>query len=333
MLTYKVQGLIGQAQGRRRRATSRIIYAAAEPPSVLAVWSSRLAMFAAAALFVTLALHRLMGLPTPVALTIALACFGAAALAFLMALIAGLDIWMTGRQGAARVIVGFFVSIGLLAIPGVTYVLSKSWPPISDVSTDLIEPPEFTRAQELRGPVLRLAQNPIDYPGERAAALQRARYPDLKALIIPRSGSQAYGLVLQALAKLRYQTTFAVPPDDAEGSPGFIEFSERTMILGLTDDVVIRVVGEEATSRIDIRSASRFGSNDFGGNAERVRMVLKEIVGRLEASIPEQRGDVTVGGRRKQLRGRPGRDPASAVNQRRPDPSRSRIRRAPERRE
>ena len=43
---------------------------------------------------------------------------------------------------------------------------------------------------------------------------------------------------------------------------------------------------DEARARIDVRSASRFGSNDFGGNAERIRGLMKEIVTRLEATVP-----------------------------------------------
>ena len=73
-----------------RLRSSRIYYAADQPPSFLAIWTSRLAVFAAAALVVTLVLHRTLLLSTEVAMTIAVAVFAGAALALVMAVIAGL---------------------------------------------------------------------------------------------------------------------------------------------------------------------------------------------------------------------------------------------------
>ena len=51
------------------------------------------------------------------------------------------------------------------------------------------------------------------------------------------------------------------------------------------DDVVIRVRAAGGGSRIDIRSASRFGSHDFGANAKRVAGLLEDID---DASSPER---------------------------------------------
>src|SRR5690606_6548305 len=97
----------------------------------------------------------------------------------------------------------------------------------------------------------------------------------------------SYELVLQALTKLKMRTSLEVPPEEEEDSPGFIELSERSLVLGLADDIVIRVLAEDKSSRIDVRSASRYGRNDFGGNAEHVRTILKEVAARFEASVPD----------------------------------------------
>ena len=43
----------------------------------------------------------------------------------------------------------------------------------------------------------------------------------------------------------------------------------RTFILGFVDDISIRVSGNRTQSRIDIRSASRYGTHDLGRNAFR----------------------------------------------------------------
>jgi hypothetical protein len=308
--------------------SSRIYYAADQPPSFLATWTSRLAVFAAGSLVVALGLHRALLLSTEVAITIAIAVFIGAALALLMAAVAGLDIWVTGRKGAARVFCGAVVALGLLAVPAGAWVVSLTYPQLSDVSTDLSEPPEFTRAKDERD----AGANATDYPGERVAELQRQYYPDLKSLMLPRSPEDSYELVLQALTKLKMRTSLEVPPEEEEDSPGFIELSERSLVLGLADDIVIRVLAEDKSSRIDVRSASRYGSNDFGGNAEHVRTILKEVAARFEASVP----DVLKAAREKKsdkgkAKAGKARGPASAASRRRPDLSRSGIRRGPER--
>jgi hypothetical protein len=323
MVTEQIEERRPRRRPRDRYQSSRIYYAADYPPSFLATWTSRLSIFAAVAFVVTLVLHRLLLLPTAVALTIAIAVFAGAALALVMAAIAGLDIWVTGRQGAARVFVGSVVALGLLALPAGAWVLSFSTPEINDVSTDLTEPPEFTEAKDERA----TDANPVDYPGEHFAALQRQNYPDLKSLVLPRSTEDAYELVLQALAKLKMKTSLELPPEEEEDAPGFIELSDRSLILGLADDIVIRVLGEDKTARIDVRSASRYGANDYGRNAEHVRVILKEIAARFEASVPDP--DKAVHDKKddkSKLKGAKGRDRVSKVDRRRPDPSRSGIR-------
>jgi len=41
--------------------------------------------------------------------------------------------------------------------------------------------------------------------------------------------------------------------------------------------VVIRVAPSEDGARIDVRSASRYGTHDFGANAARIRSLLEDI--------------------------------------------------------
>jgi len=327
-MTPGTTGSIGQRRAskrvRDRRRSSRIYYAGGQPPSLLAMWTSRLAVFAAIAAVVAAVLHRLHLLPTPVAMTIAMAVIGGAVLALAMAAIAGLDIWVTGRQGAARVFCGIIVACCLLAVPASAWVLSLSWPPINDVSTDLVEPPEFTEAKDERA----AGTNSVEYPGERFADLQRASYPDLKGLVLPRSADDAYELVLQALAKLKYKTTLELPPESEENAPGFIELSDHSVILGLVDDVVIRVLGEDQSARVDVRSASRYGQNDFGRNAERVRAILKEVATRFEASVPDvDKSLAAKADAKNKLKAQKARGPASKADRRRPNLSRSDIRR------
>ncbi len=314
-------------------AITRIEYAADQEPTFLARWASRIAIFCAVLLLVVLILHRLFALSTPVALNIAFAAFSGAALVLVMTLIAGIDIWITGRQGAARVVSGAVVALGLLAIPMSLLVVSREWPAINDVSTDMAAPPQFAEISKLR----ETGSNTAEYAGDAFASLQKTSYPDLKPLRVERAPDEAFEIVLQALAKLRLKTLSEVPPAAAADGAGSIELSDHTLILGFVDDIAIRVAGdgpgETNAARIDIRSASRFGRHDFGRNAERVRSILKEIVGRLEATVPSGDKKPAAGTLKdgKALIKRPeARDRPSAGARSKPAPSRSRTRRAPE---
>lgn len=309
---------------------TRTIYAPDQPPSFLARWASRLALFFASVLPIALFLHRLFGLSTPVAMNIASACFAGAVLVLIMSAIAGLDIWVTGRQGAARIVVATTLALGLLAIPAALYLVSRHWPEINDVSTDVAAPPAFVAAEKYRGK----GSNPLAYPAQ-FAPIQHTNYPDIKTLNVARTPEETFELVLQALSKLKMHTEVQAAPNTEDGTPGLIELADRTMILGLTDDIIIRVADNGEASRVDIRSASRYGSNDFGRNAERIRLLLKEISGRVDASVPNT--DATLRARLKQeekdASAKQLRDGSQSSKRKklRRDPSRSDVRRAPER--
>ena len=58
---------------------------------------------------------------------------------------------------------------------------------------------------------------------------------------------------------------------------GVIEAVARTPIMGFRDDVVIRITPLGQGTRVDMRSASRFGDHDLGSNASRIRSMLEDI--------------------------------------------------------
>lgn len=311
--------------------TTRIEYAADQPPSALARWASRLAFFSGLLLVAALVLHRVLGLPTPFAMNIAGTAFAGAALVMVMAAVAGLDIWVTGRQGTARVIMATLVASGLLAIPVMTWIASRDWPVIADVTTDTENPPPFVELAVERP----AGGNPIEYQKDKLAGLQKSGYPDIKPLDVPRSVDDTFDVVLQALAKMKLKPAAETAPADTEDNTGTIELSDRTLILGFRDDIAIRVKGNETAARVDIRSASRYGRSDFGRNAERIRAILKEIVGRLEATVPTAGRkapptDAKKPNKKPVLKRPKAGDRPTAGQRPRPGPSRPATRRAPE---
>ena len=50
-----------------------------------------------------------------------------------------------------------------------------------------------------------------------------------------------------------------MPPAGRPAKAGTLEATDQTMVMGFTDDIVVRVEGNANRSRIDVRSASRYG--------------------------------------------------------------------------
>jgi uncharacterized protein (DUF1499 family) len=254
-------------------------------PSIFARWTSRIALFSVGVLATAIFLHRLLSLPTPVALNLAGVAFAGAALSLLLALMATVGVWRTGRPGTSRIVFGMLVSLGLLLWPLLYLPDYEGLPKINDVTTDPVTPPAFSALARQRG----AGANPIDYPGAAFAGAQAAAYPDIKPIEVNRSSDEVFELAADAIRRLKLEIVRQQGPDLEEGRPGFLEVVDRTLLLGFYDDVVIRVAGNEEHARIDVRSASRYGPHDLGRNAERIRLILKEIVVRLESVVPAAR--------------------------------------------
>ena len=57
----------------------------------------------------------------------------------------------------------------------------------------------------------------------------------------------------------------------------YVEFLERTLIFGFGNDVVVRIVSEDQTTLVDVRSSSRWGRHDFGYNAKLIDGFLQQL--------------------------------------------------------
>ena len=244
-------------------------------------WASRIATFSACLLLVAILLHRFNGLSTPVALNVFAASFAGAVAALLFAAWAMVRIWRKGEGGALRAAIAIVISVCMLAWP-VGY-LSLHWrlPQISDVTTDTASPPRFNAlAARPKG------ANPSAYGGEKVSQAQLQAYPDLHTFVLERPVEEAFELVEEAARKLRWKVVAAEPPVARPTKAGILEATDQTLVIGFLDDIVVRVEGSANRSRVDVRSASRYGQFDFGQNATRVRRFLIELQARVDASSP-----------------------------------------------
>jgi hypothetical protein len=251
----------------------------------LARWSSRIAIFSASLVVVGLALHRLTSFPTPVALNLFFVAFVGAAVALVAGLIALAQIWHSGYAGAGGAAIGILLPL-LMAVWPLAYVQAyRNMPALNDVTTDLALPPRFTALAKQRVE----GSNGATYPA-RFAELQQKAYPDLRTFVIDRPVEETFELVEEAAARLRWKVVVSDAPVGKTAKGGLLEATDQTMIMGFTDDIVVRVEGNLNRSRIDVRSASRHGSFDLGQNATRVRRFLAELKARSETTSPQIAG-------------------------------------------
>ena len=164
-------------------------------------------------------------------------------------------------------IMALLLSTIAIAIPLSMLNKGKSVPPIHDISTDLVNPPEFVAIAPLRAD----APNPVEYAGVEVATQQRAAYPELQTLHYPQSKSELVEATKQAIDHLGWQLV------NIDANQGIIEATDRTMWFGFKDDVIVRITDNGSERLVDIRSKSRVGGSDLGKNAERIHGFIEEI--------------------------------------------------------
>ncbi|MGH6664515.1 MAG: DUF1499 domain-containing protein [Pseudolabrys sp.] len=251
-----------------------------EPKSELAAWSSRFALFALAVAALSIAIVRSGLLEIEPALATFAAALVFALLAVLLSFLAFIAIWRQGLSGLGSAVSGLFLALALLAYPSFLGYRAAKLPAISDITTDAANPPRFEALARVR------PRGRSEYPGATTAAAQEAAYPDIAALQEDVPPKLAYDSALAVVTKRKWRIADARPP--AGRREAVIEATARTPIMGFRDDVVIRVSPSGQGSRIDVRSASRYGVSDFGANAARVASLLEDIDDAI-SSAPEPR--------------------------------------------
>jgi uncharacterized protein (DUF1499 family) len=238
----------------------------------LATLSRRLAIFSLPVIVLAISLHRLGLVEYQVAVITLSAGLAVALVAVLVAIGAFVVIWNEGLRGLGRAVAAFLIGIAVLAWPAVEFVRSVSLPSISDVTTDPSDPPRFFAVASARPS----GANPVNYAGERTALLQRAAYPGVKPYEIEASPDEAFNIALSIVQKRGWRVLDSVTPRGGQRE-GRIEAVALTFLMGFREDIVIRIRSSGGLVRIDMRSASRYGTHDLGSNARRIENFFAEF--------------------------------------------------------
>ena len=166
-------------------------------------------------------------------------------------------------------LIGVAIGVVILGLMGNQFMTASSVPPIHNISTDTLDPPQFEKIAEIRS--AQEGINPHTYDAEANAELQRTNYPSIKSLVSSAGADAMFGQAMDAVEDLGFELVAA------DQDRGIIEATDTTFWFGFKDDVVIRIRGEGSGSVVDVRSVSRVGRSDLGKNAERIGEIMSRL--------------------------------------------------------
>jgi len=176
--------------------------------------------------------------------------------------------WMARLSGVRR---DLFLSLSgmVLSLPLVVFIVNfeyaaKVYPPINDITTDTEDPPTFWDVP-----------NPVTYPGDKVAELQRQAYPHIKPLEVNMEPADTFKLASDVARDMGWKIV-------AENSSDMqIEAIATSILFGFEDYVGIRLQDDNGHTRVDVRSHSRLGRIDRGVNAKRILTYLNALQQRV----------------------------------------------------
>ncbi|MEA2758871.1 MAG: hypothetical protein QOH65_1484 [Methylobacteriaceae bacterium] len=251
-----------------------------EPYSRAALWSRRLALFSLAVGAIAVMLARSQTVDPTATLSVFSGAVLVACLALLFAGTAAVIIWRTGRRGAGVVASGVLLAALLLCYPAYLAANAVRLPLLNDVSTDLVDPPQFSRSKIA---LAARAERTPEVPPPQSRQEQRLAYPNIQPILLDQEADEAYQLVLRAIAARGWKVVEQTPPGGRIGV-GHIDAIDRSLVMGFPADVTIRMRPLAGQTRVDVRSVSRVGRHDYGSNAQRISKFAAEIQAQLDAA-------------------------------------------------
>lgn len=200
--------------------------------------------------------------------------------------------WIAGAGGLA-VLVGLFARFGrrdgqIVAVAAILLGLAVAggigqylWriaaaPQLIDISTDLEDPPAFTR---LAPRADRIAHVPLlDRPGyeslspeDRWRSVHADAYADLKSIAVALPPAEVIRRATELARDRGWEVALADPP------AGRLEITVPSRFFGFRDDLVVRARLVEGRTRVDLRGMARSGTGDNGRIARLIRQIQAEL--------------------------------------------------------
>lgn len=296
-------------------------YLPQRPSSLAAAWSRTLGRFTLTLALMAVILHRLSILALSNTVAVILIATFLAILVLGLALIGFVMLWHIGAKGGHASFSGMVMALLVLVPVGLATGRYVSLPALHDVSTDIqdppqwLEPPPFVPSWLLRSdaedPAARNQQEQA-YPSvtgrrydgaiDRVLLAVNAAAEDAKWDLVANIGADALIDGLEEIPQdegngeaqvssgeadpLRAPVPLPRPDADSDWlqpipTYALLQFRTKTLVLGIPQDVLVRLSEEEETTFVDMRAATRDGDHDLGLNAELITRFLRDLDVRL----------------------------------------------------
>lgn len=272
-----------------------------------AIWCQRLAVFLIPFFALVILLYRFGKIDSIQMFVLIAVGFLVALLSIVFAIKAITELWTKGYRGGSQVVRGMTIALLVMLPFGYQSFLALQYPLANDVSTDMLNPPAYINATNVRANRASEAMNPVieydeDYVKKILLAypkLQSRRYPagpervleavrniidDNEWLLTASDGIPEVksSTETEADAELADNETAKQEENQLEENietPDdiYIEILDRTLVFGFENDVIIRIVSEDRNTLVDVRSSARWGKHDFGYNAKLIEGFLRQL--------------------------------------------------------
>jgi hypothetical protein len=191
---------------------------------------------------------------------------------FAVAALAG--IWTNDDRGLGHALIGLVLGLAGLAPALLLGAAVLAFPPITDVSSDIIEPPIISLHDA--GDEDRIAR----------AAAGGIIFDDLFGLPLVRPIDEVYGAVMPVIQAQGWTIIRNIAPENGRLTAA-VEVVVRTPILRLKNRASIRLTRFGRGTIVDMRSTTLRGRHDFGANIRRIHTFFEDIAAAVETVRPE----------------------------------------------
>jgi uncharacterized protein (DUF1499 family) len=166
----------------------------------------------------------------------------------------------------ALALVGTFCAALAYAVPE-SFRPPEGTPPIHDITTNPMNPPEFRAIV----PIREGAPNSLEYgSGEdmtpaKLMGMQLEAYPDIVPQEFDLSTDEVFSKAVAAAEKMGWEIVDVTPVERR------LEATDTTFWFQFKDDIIVTIEAGNGSSVLNARSVSRVGRSDVGKNAERLR--------------------------------------------------------------
>lgn len=286
--------------------------------SVSAIWCQRLGIFLIPYFLMATLMHRFGGIQTPQLFVIMAIGLVIAIVALILAIRAASDLWSKGHKGGKLMVRGMLLSLLVLLPFGYYAYLALALPLANDISTNTFRPPEFIKTWESR---IRRSNEGInqlaDFDDEYSERLLIA-YPRVGPRRYPAGPERVYQAVNRIIQDRGWKVIAShgiaepAPNEDVEKEklednpkgkkknskktikPADIEVETEqlledisievtitSLIFGYKYDAIVRIISEDVSTLVEMRSSSRWGAHDFGVNAK----IIEKFMGDLDLAL------------------------------------------------